>query len=244
MTKGPIQAAISDGVLTFTWMFCASAIEVVVFIIESTLGVQGNYMFSLIILTTVVAFIIFVFDAMAEALGGSSFNPAGNATMYAAGMPGDTLVSMALRFPAQAAGAVAGAIAIKEVMPIQYKHMLGGPSLKVDPHTGAIAEGVLTFLISLVVLIVVIRVRGALLFKTWLLAVATVVLVVAGSGYTGPSMNPANAFGWAYLNDKHNTWEHFYVYWISPFIGATAAAVVFRVLFPPPKKQKKSKKVE
>ncbi|KAL9259310.1 Aquaporin SIP1-2-like protein [Drosera capensis] len=101
MAKGPIQAAISDGVLTFTWMFCASAMGVVVFIIESTLGVQGNYLFSLIILTSVVAVIIFVFDAMAEALGGASFNPAGNATMYAAGMPGDTIVSMALRFPAQ-----------------------------------------------------------------------------------------------------------------------------------------------
>ena len=26
-------------------------------------------------------------------------------------------------------------------MPDKYKHMLGGPSLKVDPHTGAVAEG-------------------------------------------------------------------------------------------------------
>jgi aquaporin SIP len=30
------------------------------------------------------------------------------------------------------------------------------------------------------------------IFKTWLLAMATVTLIVAGSGYTGPSMNPAN----------------------------------------------------
>jgi len=92
----------------------------------------------------------------------------------------------------QAAGAVGGAIAISEVMPSQYKHMLGGPSVKVDLHTAAMAEGVLTFLISLAVLIIMVRIPGGILVKTWLLAMATVTLVIAGSTYTGPSMNPAN----------------------------------------------------
>lgn len=85
-----------------------------------------------------------------------------------------------------------GALAITEVMPVQYKHMLGGPSLKVDLHTGAIAEGVLTFLITFAVLIIILRGPRSPLFKTWLLAVATVGVVAAGSPYTGPSMNPAN----------------------------------------------------
>lgn len=92
----------------------------------------------------------------------------------------------------QAAGAVGGAIAISEVMPSQYKHMLGGPSVKVDLHTAAMAEGVLTFLISLAVLVIIVRIPGGILVKTWLLAMATVTLVIAGSTYTGPSMNPAN----------------------------------------------------
>lgn len=39
------------------------------------------------------------------------------------------------------------------------------------------------------------------------------------------------AFGWAYVYDKHNTWEHYYVYWISPFIGAILAALIFRAFF-------------
>ncbi|KAL9259311.1 Aquaporin SIP1-2-like protein [Drosera capensis] len=237
-----IKAAAADLFLTFMWVFTISTLRALTAFVAAAVGVQGHA--TLLITVAILAVMFFVFNLIGAALGGASFNPTGTAAFYAAGFGTQGLYTMGLRFPAQAAGAVAGAIAIKEVMPIQYKHMLGGPSLKVDPHTGAIAEGVLTFLISLVVLIVVIRVRGALLFKTWLLAVATVVLVVAGSGYTGPAMNPANAFGWAYLNNKHNSWEHFYVYWISPFIGATAAAVVFRVLFPPPKKQTKSKKVE
>ncbi|MBO8631193.1 aquaporin, partial [Staphylococcus aureus] len=48
-------------------------------------------------------------------------------------------------------------------------------------------------------------------------------------GYTGPAMNPANAFGWAYVNNRHNTWEQLYVYWVCPFIGAILAAWTFRM---------------
>lgn len=85
-----------------------------------------------------------------------------------------------------------GALAIAEVMPMQYKHMLGGPSLKVDMHTGAIAEGVLTFTITFIVLLIILRGPSSMLLKNWLLSMSTVAVVVAGSGYTGPSMNPAN----------------------------------------------------
>ena len=70
--------------------------------------------------------------------------------------------------------------------------MLGGPSIKVDLHTAAMAEGVLTFLITFAVLIIILKIPGGMLVKTWLLSIATVTLVVAGSSYTGPAMNPAN----------------------------------------------------
>lgn len=52
------------------------------------------------------------------------------------------------------------------------------------------------------------------------------------------------AFGWAYLNNWHNTWDQLYVYWICPFAGAILAAWLFRAIFPPPPppelKQKKA----
>lgn len=91
----------------------------------------------------------------------------------------------------QAAGAAGGALTIKELMPMQYKHMLGGPSLKVDMHTGAIAEGVLTFSITFLALFIILRGPKNSLVKNWLLAASTVMLLIAGSSYTGPSMNPA-----------------------------------------------------
>lgn len=92
----------------------------------------------------------------------------------------------------QAAGAAGGALAIMEVIPAKYRHMIGGPSLKVDLHTGAVAEGVLTFVITFAVLLIFLRGPRSDLLKTWLLATATVVLVMVGSAYTGPAMNPAN----------------------------------------------------
>ena len=147
---------------------------------------------------------------------------------------------MAVSFPAQAAGGAVGAKAILQVMPTQYKHMLKGPYLKVDLHTGAMAEGALVFIRNLVTLVLILRGPKSPLPKMYLLSVTTVALVIPGSEYTGPSMNPANAFGWAYMNKKHNTWEQFYVYWICPCIGAMLAALVFRFLFMSPAKQTKA----
>ncbi|XP_021715900.1 aquaporin SIP1-2-like isoform X1 [Chenopodium quinoa] len=237
-----IKTAVGDGLMSFGWMFTASTLGIATAVVAEHFGVNEDSKLIHAIFTGIIMIHIVFCEGMTVALGGACFNPTANAAMYAAGIGDDTLLSMAVRFPAQAAGAVAGAIAISEVMPSQYKHMLGGPSIKVDLHTAAMAEGVLTFLITLAVLIIIIRIPGHMLVKTWLLAMATVTLVVAGSSYTGPSMNPANAFGWAYIRKQHNTWDQLYVYWICPFIGAIGAAWVFRIIYPLPKKQKKAPK--
>ncbi|XP_038977552.1 aquaporin SIP1-1-like [Phoenix dactylifera] len=236
---GAIRAAVGDAVITFLWMFCVSTVGALTAVIASALQVQG-VAYSLLITTTLIFLLLLVFNPICDAIGGASFNPTATAAFYAAGFGEDNLVSMALRFPAQAAGAVGGVLAIAELMPPHYKHTLSGPSLKVGLHTGAAAEGVLTFCITLAVLWIVIKGPSSAFVKTWLLAVTTVAFVLAGAGYTGPSMNPANAFGWAYISHRHNTWEQFYVYWICPFIGAILAAWVFRVLFMPKVKAKKA----
>ncbi|RZC56178.1 hypothetical protein C5167_015026 [Papaver somniferum] len=240
---GMIKAAIGDAIITFLWVFCASTLGIFTSIISKYVGVDSgnNIGATLLITTLLVCVLVFIFNWIGDILGGASFNPTGSASFYAAGLGPDNLFSLALRFPAQTLGAMGGTLAILEVVPQKYKHMLGGPSLKVDVHTGAIAEGVLTFIISFAVLFIILRGPANSLLKTWMLSMTTVALVVAGSGYTGPSMNPANAFGWAYIRNNHNTWEQFYVYWICPFVGAILAAWVFRAIFPPPpSKQKKA----
>ncbi|KAH0448893.1 hypothetical protein IEQ34_022693 [Dendrobium chrysotoxum] len=279
---GAIKSAICDAVITFLWVFSVSTIGALTSIISSALQVQGLAP-NLLIITFLIAVLVFFFNIIAQALGGASFNPTGIAAFYAAGIGGDSLISLAVRFPSQAAGAVGGVLAIVEFMPSQYKHMLGGPSVKVDLHTAAIAEGLLTFLISFTVLWIVIKGPRSMVVKSLMVAVTTVTLVVSGSGYTGPAMNPANsspgeggrssdandfhvnimkssskhkfrirrglvavdpaAYAWAFIKNRHNTLEQFYVYWICPFIGAISAACFFRILFPlPSPKTTKAKK--
>jgi aquaporin SIP len=97
---------------------------------------------------------------------------------------------------------VGGALAISELMPAQYKHILGGPSLKVDPHTGAIAEGVLTFVITMAVLWIIVKGPRNPILKTWMLSLSTVSLVLSGAAYTGPSMNPANVSPFSFLSQS------------------------------------------
>lgn len=70
--------------------------------------------------------------------------------------------------------------------------MLGGPYLKVDIHTGAIVEGMLTFMSSILVLYIILRGPKSWLLKNWLLSASIVILAAFGRSYTGPSLNPAN----------------------------------------------------
>ncbi|XP_042431638.1 aquaporin SIP1-2-like [Zingiber officinale] len=238
---GAVKAAVGDALITFVWMFCISGLGFATFLITAALEIQGAH-FSLLLTASLIFVIVFAFNVIADAMGGASFNPTGNAAFYAAGFGEDTLISMALRFPAQAAGAVGGLLALYEVMPPDYKHLLVGPSLKVDLHTGAIAEGALTFVITTAVLWIIFKGPPSSLVKALMITICTLGVITAGDSYTGPSMNPANAYGWAYLNNRHNNWEQFYVYWICPFIGAISAGWLFRVVFPPrpPVKAKKA----
>lgn len=97
-----VKAAFGDALITFVWMFCNSALGVATFIITASLQIQGEAS-SLLVTSCLIFVIVFFFNAIADAMGGASFNPAGNAAFYAAGFGDDTLISMAIRFPAQVA---------------------------------------------------------------------------------------------------------------------------------------------
>eukprot|EP01018_Ginkgo_biloba_P008263 Gb_11012 [translate_table: standard] len=236
---GIVKMAIGDAAITFLWVFCVSCLGACTSVVASYLQVQGAM--TLLITTVLLALLISVFSLLGAAMGGASWNPTALSAFFAVGVGGHSLTSLAVRFPAQAAGAVGGALAIMELMPSSYKHMLGGPSLKVELHRGAFAEGVLTFMISFIVLFIILRGPKSSFWKTLIITLTTIILVMAGSGYTGPSMNPANAFGWAYIQERHNTWEQLYVYWITPFIGSILAAWIFRIFFEPTNSKKEKK---
>lgn len=50
---------------------------------------------------------------------------------------------------------------------------------------------------------------------------------------------PPQAFGFAYLEKRHQTYEHFVVYWATPLAGAVLAAIVFRIFLKPRKEKVK-----
>ncbi|GLT46019.1 hypothetical protein SLA2020_198100 [Shorea laevis] len=232
---GVIKSAVGDAVLTSMWVFSLPLLRVFTGTIAAYLGVGSIPLAGLLITINLITLMVLCFSFVGTLFGGASFNPSSTVSFYAAGLrPDFTLLSMAVRFPAQAVGGVAGAKALLQVMPDKYKYVLGGPSLKVDLHTGAIAEGVLTFVLSLALLVIMLKGPKNPLVKVWLVGAVTVGLVINGAKYTGPSMNPANAFGWAYVNNWHTSWELYYVYWIGPLMASVFAGWVFRLLFPKP----------
>ena len=96
---GAVKAAIGDAILTFMWVFCASTIGALTYLISDWIGVQGPL--TLVITTSIVATLVFIFTFIGQILGGASFNPTGTVAFYAAGLSPDSLLSMAIRFPAQ-----------------------------------------------------------------------------------------------------------------------------------------------
>lgn len=97
---GALKLAIGDAILTFLWVFFASTLGAITFIIGSYLGVQGLF-FDLFCMVFLVLIMLFIFGFIAVALGGASFNPTDFAVFYAAGVKNESLFSASLRLPAQ-----------------------------------------------------------------------------------------------------------------------------------------------
>ncbi|CAK9860265.1 unnamed protein product [Sphagnum jensenii] len=229
---GLATRAAADASITFLWVFSMASLGAVSSALAPIIGLQGGSG-KLYVVLALVTLLIFVFSALGKALGGASWNPTSLVAFAYAGVSKDTLFSLGIRMPAQMIGAVAGALAILEVMPKKYSHTLGGPKLKVPLSIGLLAEAVLTFALTLTVLWAILRGPRSPSVKTGIIVVATIILVMAGGAYTGPAMNPANAFAWAFVSNEHTSWQHFAVYWIGPMVGTVVSVWAFNLLFAP-----------
>ena len=230
---GIARKVVADAAITFLWVFTIASLGAVATAIAQRLGLDGPGHGMLYIVFTLVSLHIFFFGFLGQALGGASWNPTSSIAFAYAGVSKDDLFTLAATIPAQMAGAVGGVLAIQELMPKPYKHMLSGPKLKVPVGTGVLAEAALTFTITLIVMWALLRGPSNPIAKTFCIIVGTISLVAAGTPYTGPAMNPANAFGWAFVtNPKYVTsWEHLAVYWAGPLIGTICAVWAFNLLF-------------
>ncbi|XP_010547271.1 PREDICTED: aquaporin SIP1-1-like [Tarenaya hassleriana] len=245
---GLIKSAMADAAITSMFVFTLPFVPLLSSIVSKSLGMDPKSLSlpNLFITITLVAMIMLLFGTLAGALGGASFNPAAALCFAAAGLrkpsagEPSVIIRSAGRLPAQAGGAVIGALAVVKVMPVEYQSLLRGPVLSVDLLTGAIVEGILTFVQCLYLLVVMVKGPKLPILKTWLMAATTIGLFMIGSGLTGPGMNPAIAFGWAYAKNRHNTWELYSVYWVGPLVGSIFAGRVFGLFFTEPVKVKKA----
>lgn len=239
------RKAVADAFITFLWTFSVASLGAVTMAVAPALGLDGPR--AVYVTLALVSLHICFFGFLGEALGGASWNPTASVAFAYAGASDDDLWALAVRLPAQMAGAVGGVMALLEVMPTRYRHTLAGPRVRVPLPTGVLAEGILTFAITLIVMWALLRGPRSPVAKTLVIIVASVALVAAGEPYTGPAMNPANAFGWAFVANRHTSWEHFAVYWAGPMVGTIFAVWAFNLLFgsqPSHAKAKQSKTVE
>lgn len=230
---------VADMGMAFLWVFLNAVLRTSVDLAAPSLGIHGTT--RQLIKRSLVVGLLFVFYWLSTLTGGATYNPLTVIAYAAAKMTHNRLYLLSLRIPAQIVGAVGGAFVAVASVPEVYRPMMRGPCLRVDPHIGAMVEGVLTFAAVFIVLAANLKGPKSGIRRTWITSISRVSLSILGAEYTGPAINPANAFGWAFWKNQHNTWEHLYVYWITPLLATLAAAWVVRAILVPKKvKEKRS----
>ncbi|GFO25033.1 Aquaporin [Plakobranchus ocellatus] len=128
---------------------------------------------------------------------------------------------------AQCAGAIGGAAVLWEITPTSWRGTLGSTVFAEDVTLiqGFFIEYVSTFILLLGVFACSDQLRtdhgGSMPLTVGLI----VFMQSAWAGKpTGCSMNPARTLGPALISD---TWDHHWVYWVAPTLGALSGALLY-----------------
>jgi len=93
---------------------------------------------------------------------------------------------------------------------------------------GILIEAIVTFVLVTVILMVALDTKSKTGLAPLLIGFAYVVNILAVGAYTGGSLNPARSLGPAIFAFQ---WEHHYVYWIGPLVGAIVAGFLYRTVW-------------
>lgn len=173
-----------------------------------------------------------VIAVMASAVGhisGGHFNPAVTIGFLLTRRMAPSLAGVYLA--AQLAAAIVAALALRAVYPEAANLDNGVPALNdaVGAGPGVLAEAILTFFLVWVIFATAADPRGAFKSIAGLAIGFTVTLdILAGGPLTGAAMNPARWFGPALVQGQ---WDDFWLYLVGPFVGGTAAAVLYEWLY-------------
>ena len=162
-------------------------------------------------------------------VSGAHFNPAVTVAVWIAGqIPGRRALAYVL---AQLIGGIAGALAVKYLLPAAASGTVGLPALGggVDPIAAIGIEAILTAVLLIAVFGTAIDPRAPKLGGLMIgFAVAGDILM--GGPLTGAAMNPARWFGPAAVT---GVWDNSFVWIIGPLLGAAIAALAYRFVFLP-----------
>ncbi|MBL0870441.1 MAG: aquaporin [Phycisphaerales bacterium] len=222
LVSGSVAEFLGTFALTF---FGAGAI-----IMASTPGGGGN----LVTVALAHGLVLFAFIAGCGYISGGQFNPAVALGLVVAGK--QTPVQAAVYIVAQLLGAACGAGMLQLLL---TPEIANSQAAKLGATIGALTttegatlrvigmEAIMTFALMFVVLSAAVDERGG---KLGALAIGVTVTgcILAGGYWTGASMNPARSFGPAICGSH---WVMFHAYIIGPVVGASLAAVVYRVFW-------------
>jgi MIP family channel proteins len=161
--------------------------------------------------------------AAATAFSGGHVNPA---ISVAAVMAGRMPAQRGLMYvAAQLAGAVAGAMLLKMLVPGAITSGLGSHALgaRVTTEAAVVIEMLMTCALVYTFFLTATSARREL--RPLVLGAFVLLAHLFGAGLTGASMNPARTFGPALLT---GAWASHWVYWIGPLLGAALAAILWR----------------
>uniref|UniRef100_A0A7R9VTD3 Aquaporin n=1 Tax=Chlamydomonas euryale TaxID=1486919 RepID=A0A7R9VTD3_9CHLO len=165
---------------------------------------------------------------------GAILNPVHNVALLLRGAGGGVATNIA-RMCGQLAGAIVGCLLALALVPPHHQgkfHLLSGKLKEGLPIAhGFFAEATLVVVVNLFFLYMT---EGGLqrTKSKALSALAphalTVVVVLVGAEFTGPSLNPTLSFAWNLLYQRHSMVEHLAVFWAGPLAGAVVSALVWR----------------
>ena len=215
------QRVTAEFVATFALVFIGAGSALVANRVAGTLGIALATGLVLAIMVSVIGHI-----------SGGHVNPAVTVAVWVTNQISTAMA--AIYIAAQLAGAAAGALLLRGLLP----EVVWRPAQLAIPlvdHTvitnwkAVLIEAVLTFFLVFVVYGTAVDERGPFAKIAGLpIGLVFTFDILMGAPFTGAAMNPARAFGPMLAS---GTWTDWWVYWIGPVAGGVAAAFVYWFAF-------------
>ncbi len=211
--KSHQRAILAEAIGTFVMVFTGTG---AVIVNQISAGAITHLGVSLVF-GAIVAAMIYSFGY----ISGAHFNPAVTLAFYRSGVLPKTQVLPYML--AQCAGAIAASTLLRLAFGLVGN--LGGTDPRQHNWPQAfILETVLTFILMMVIFGTGLDRRAHIGFAGMAIGLTVGVEAACMGPITGASMNPARSLGPALLSGQ---WQHHWLYWVAPILGAQLAVLVY-----------------